>query len=125
VFGKKSGLAAMLFLPILMAIQISRHTKTGIKRVTFVESLTPVFGFGIQTHIGHKNRVKYTLCRNGNLFQNVDGRGALETAYFLACFTDLCYYCFSNNSRTVRLISPWFRTKKNSPKISANFLHLL
>ena len=83
MFGKKSGLAAMLFLPILMAIQISRHTKTGIKRVTFVESLTPVFGFGIQTHIGHKNRVKYTLCRNGNLFQNVDGRGLLRQLVFL------------------------------------------
>jgi len=75
VFGKKSGLAAMLFLPILMAIQISRHTKTGIKRVTFVDSLTPVFGFGIQTHIGLKNRIKNTLRRNGKSSSNVDGRG--------------------------------------------------
>jgi len=93
--------------------------------VTFVDSLTLAFAFGIQTYQNLKNDQKNLLRRNGNQDQNVDGQGTLEIAYFLACFDDLCYYCFSNNSRTVRLISPAPGTKKNSPKISANFLHLL
>jgi len=45
--------------------------------MTLVDSLIPVFGFGIQTHIGLKNGLKNLLCRNGNPIQNVDSRGVL------------------------------------------------
>jgi len=93
--------------------------------MTLVDSLIPVFGFGIQTHIGLKNGLKNLLCCNGNPIPNVDSRGMLWVASLLAHFSAMCYYCYSNNSRTVRLISPAPGTKKNSPKISANFLHLL
>ena len=116
----------MLFFHFRLGNTIICHSsKSGVKSATFVDSSTLAFAFGIQTYMDIKNGIKNPLCCNGNLFPNVDGRGALEIAYFLACFTDMCYYCFSNNSRTVRLISPYFRTKKNSPKFSANFLHLL
>ena len=43
--------------------------------MTFVDSLTLAFAFGIQTYQGLKNDWKNLLRRNGNQNQNVDGRG--------------------------------------------------
>ena len=95
----------MLFFHFRLGNTIICHSpKSCVKSAIFVDSSTLAFAFGIQTYMDIKNGIKNPLCCNGNLFPNVDGRGALEIAYFLACFTDLCYYCFSNNSRTVRLI---------------------
>lgn len=42
-------------------------------------------------------------------------KGAWDS-FFLARFAELCHDCFGNNSRTVRLISPAQRTKKNCRK---------
>ncbi len=57
----------------------------------------------------------------GICFKMSTVEGVLWVASLLAHFSAMCYYCYSNNSRTVRLISPAPGTKKNSPKISANF----
>ena len=97
----------MLFFHFRLGNTIICHSpKSGVKSATFVDSSTLAFAFGIQTYMDIKNGIKNPLCCNGNLFQKVDGQGALEIAYFLARFSAMCYYCFSNNSRTVRLIFP-------------------
>ena len=99
--------------------------KTGFESVTFVDSLTPVSGIGISTHRGIKNAHKNLLPGNGNQNQNVDDWGDSGCLISLPILLLCAIIALAIISRIIRLISPHPQTIKNSPKFSANFLHLL
>ena len=99
--------------------------ENGSLSVTFVDSLTRILGFRIPTHRGMQNALQNLLPRNGDQSQNVDDRRAFGMSYFIAHFVAICYYCFSNNSRTVRLISLASGQRKIRRKFRRISLHLL
>jgi len=90
LLDKKTIALQHYFLLILKGqYEFIQNTKKGVENVTFVDSLTTVFGLGIQTHIGLKNDLKFLLRRNGKSIQNVDGRACTLCVFFTCPF-----FCF-------------------------------
>ena len=97
--------------------------KTGISSVTFVDCITLVLGIRISTHRWYKK------CPAKPVVPQRVFKSKCRWSWATLLPLPRCWLCaiiaLAIISRIIRLISPHTQTIKNSPKFSANFLHLL
>ena len=80
--------------------------KNGVWKRYICRQLNPRFGDRNINTQGYKKRTQKPVAQQRESEPKCRWLKGFWLPYFLAHFAAVCYYCYSNNSRTVRLISP-------------------